>query len=296
MKKIRIGSRGSALARTQTGMVMDALKGICPELEMELVIIRSTGDKFRDRPLSQCGTGAFTRELERALLDGEIDLAVHSMKDMPICQPEGLVLCPPPERADCRDVLILREGLTPEDLSRGSYRIGTGSPRRRALLKKLYPHTEAVPIRGNIETRMGRVRQDLDGVILAAAGLHRAGLQEQITAYLDPAEFVPAPAQGVLALECRQKDLPLRELAEKLSHRPTDLAARAERAFLRATGAGCHAPVGAWCREEAGLLFLTGLYGEAEGGLVWGEMTGREPEELGIALGAKLMEAYKSHE
>lgn len=295
MQRIRVGSRGSRLARIQTQAVISQLSDLAPDTSFELVIIQSTGDLMPDRALPECGVGAFTQALERSLLDREIDLAVHSMKDMPLRQPPGLAVAPPPRRADCRDALILRRGLDMGEAMQRPIRIGTGSPRRIALLSKLYPSVEAVPIRGNIDTRLRKSQEELDGAVLAAAGLLRAGMEEWITAYLDPASFVPAPAQGILGLEYREDNQWLCTLLAKLSHEPSDFAARAERAFLKAAGGNCHMPVGAWCRPGRGGFLLTGLYGvPGSSKTVQGEMAGGNPERLGRALAQRLMEEYEA--
>ena len=210
-------------------------------------------------------------------------------------QPPGLAVAPPPRRADCRDALILRRGLDMGEAMQRPIRIGTGSPRRIALLSKLYPSVEAVPIRGNIDTRLRKSQEELDGAVLAAAGLLRAGMEEWITAYLDPASFVPAPAQGILGLEYREENQWLCTLLAKLSHEPSDFAARAERAFLKAAGGNCHMPVGAWCRPGRGGFLLTGLYGvPGSSKTVQGEMAGGNPERLGRALAQRLMEEYEA--
>lgn len=295
MQRIRVGSRGSRLARIQTQAVISQLSDLAPDTSFELVIIQSTGDLMLDRALPECGVGAFTQALERSLLDREIDLAVHSMKDMPLRQPPGLAVAPPPRRADCRDALVLRRGLDMGEAMQRPIRIGTGSPRRIALLSKLYPSVEAVPIRGNIDTRLRKSQEELDGAVLAAAGLLRAGMEEWITAYLDPASFVPAPAQGILGLEYREENQWLGTLLAKLSHEPSDFAARAERAFLKAAGGNCHMPVGAWCRPGRGGFLLTGLYGvPGSSKTVQGEMAGGNPERLGRALAQRLMEEYEA--
>lgn len=294
MKKIRVGTRGSRLALTQTEQVIKMLKERFPEAETETVIIKSTGDRIQDRPLAEIGSsGLFTRELEAALLEGTIDFAVHSMKDMPVEQPAGLVFSTPPAREDCRDALVLRPGLAGiADLPRGA-KIGTGSSRRARQLALWRPDLRVVGIRGNIETRMRKIGElGLDGVILAAAGLRRGGYEERISAYLAPELMTPAPAQGVLAIEYRAADKELGWLLAALGDKATEITARAERAFLKACGAGCHAPVGAFCRIDGESLELLGVFGEEAGeDLVRGSLSGttEAPEELGFALAEKLM-------
>lgn len=297
MNTLKVGTRGSKLARIQTESIVSQLKNHFPDLAVETVIVSSLGDRVQDRPLSEIGgSGLFTRELEKALLCGEIDLAVHSMKDLPAVLPEGLCLAPCPPRADPRDVLVLANGYgTLSSLPSGAV-IGTGSPRRALQLTALRPDLCIVPIRGNVDTRLGKVGTQTDGVVLAAAGLIRAGYEDRITAYLSPEEMLPAPAQGILALELRSDDAELLTLLTALSHSESQLAATAERAFLRASGAGCHAPVAAHCRVEPDRLILTALYGrEDSANWVRGTLTGPrgEAESLGLTLAAKLEREYK---
>lgn len=292
-----MGSRGSALAQAQSRLVMEALEARYPQVRCTLHIFTSRGDQFRDRPIRAIGgSGVFTRELEQALLDGEIDLAIHSMKDLPARQPDGLMLAPTPQRADPRDVLVLGAGMKGwAELPQGAL-LGTGSPRRAAQLALLRPDIQALPIRGNVDTRLRRAEEDLDGVVLAAAGLERLGLAGRISAYFSPQELIPAPAQGALALELRQGDEELLRLLEGISHRESALAVRAERAFLLTTGAGCHAPVGAWCQVEGERLTLWALYGREDSlNVVRGSATGgaKDPEELGKRLALELQEHYR---
>ncbi len=296
--RIKVGTRGSKLARLQTGTVVDALRARFPEAEFDTVVVKSAGDRQPDRPLNELeGAGAFTGELEQALLRGEIDFAVHSMKDLPARLADGLCLAPSPRREDPRDALALREGLRGlDDLPPGA-RLGTGSARRRVALAALRPDVERVAIRGNVDTRLGKVGTELDGVVLAAAGLRRAGLAGRITQLLDVEVMVPAPAQGVLALELRRDDRDLMAMLSALEDRETTLAARAERAFLKATGAGCHAPVGAYCRLRGGEAELLGLYGGPEEGprAVTGKLSGpaHTAEDLGKALAERLLKTYE---
>lgn len=297
MNTLKVGTRGSKLARIQTESILSQLKNHFPELTVETVIISSIGDRVQDKPLSEIGgSGLFTCELEKALLSGEVDLAVHSMKDLPAVLPEGLRLAPCPLRADPRDVLVLAEGYETLAALPAGAKIGTGSPRRALQLAALRPDLDIVPIRGNVDTRLGKVGVQVDGVVLAAAGLTRAGYADRITAFLQPEEMLPAPAQGILALEIRADDNELLTMLEVLSHSETQLAADAERAFLRASGAGCHAPVAAHCRVEDNRLVLTALFGrEGTDTYVTGSLSGTldEAESLGRTLAEKLEENYK---
>lgn len=250
---VRIGTRGSTLALTQTGMVADELRrlaGLAPD-DVELVRIRTDGDRLTGSLAALGGAGLFVAALREAVLDGRCDLAVHSLKDLPTLPAEGLVVAAVPERQDPRDVLCARDGLRLAELPEGA-RVGTGSPRRAAQLRAQRPDLDVVDIRGNVGTRLGRVAGsdgpgDLDAVVLAAAGLARLGRLEVVTDLLDPTVMVPAPGQGALAVECRTgvEGTPLGAALAALDHLPTRLAVTAERALLTALEAGCAAPVGA---------------------------------------------------
>lgn len=298
MKTIRVGTRGSKLARIQTNATIAQLQRHFPDCRFEPVIVKSTGDAQQQLPLQAFSTsGIFTRELEQALIDGEIDFAVHSMKDLPAVQPPGLMLADPPRRADCRDVLILRDGLFGlDDLPPGAT-VGTGSLRRGRQLLALRPDLRVVPIRGNIETRMHKATSGaLDGVMLAAAGLERAGYASAITTAFSPLTILPAPAQGILGLEVREDNTAVRAMLHTIRDEASTIAASAERAFLRSTGAGCHAPVGAYCAVEGNAITLTAVYGAETGtALVRGSISGTadEAERLGLQLAAQLCAAYE---
>lgn len=250
---VRIGTRGSTLALTQTGMVADALRRIAGLTEdgVELVRVRTDGDRLTGSLAALGGAGLFVAALREAVLDGRCDLAVHSLKDLPTLPATGLVVGAMPEREDPRDVLCARDGLRLLELPEGA-RVGTGSPRRAAQLRVQRPDLEVVDIRGNVDTRLGRVAGsggpgDLDAVVLAAAGLARLGRLDVATEMLDPTVMVPAPGQGALAVECRTSDegTLLGGALAALDHLPTRLAVTAERALLTALEAGCAAPVGA---------------------------------------------------
>ena len=282
MSTLRIGTRGSALATTQTTHVAQALAERAG-LDHELVVIRTEGDVTTGSLASLGGTGVFASALRAAILDGAVDLAVHSLKDLPAAQPDTLEIAAVPERADLRDALCARDGLTLATLPEGA-RVGTGSPRRVAQLKALRPDLVLVDIRGNVQTRLARVpgleqhddgapaaagspRGDLDAVILACAGLDRLGLDHVITERIDPDVMVPAPGQGALAVEVRaedesflgaallEPDAPvgrLRAGLELVDDRATHVAVTAERALLRRLEAGCAAPIGAVARVVDG--------------------------------------------
>lgn len=292
--RLRLATRGSALARTQSGMVAAALGALGHEVE--LVLVTTHGD-VSSAPLATLGgTGVFVGAVRAAVLAGEADFAVHSFKDLPTAAADGLALAAVPPREDPADALCARDGLDLAGLPIGA-RVGTGSPRRAAQLQALRPDLETVAIRGNVETRLGRVSADLDAVMLAAAGLRRLGLAEAITERLDPAHFLPAPAQGALAIECRA-DAPaaLRRALARLDDEPTRLAALAERAVLSRLEAGCAAPVGAFGQVFGDRIELTAAVVAVDGStrLVeqgHGAATGSGAEALGVEVAEALLAA-----
>lgn len=259
----RIGTRGSALALWQATWVRDRLAAARPDLTLELVIIRTSGDKDRTTPLPLLeGQGAFTREIEAALRDGRVDLAVHSLKDMPTVQPPGLAIVAVGPREDPRDVLVLRPGLTaevdreavavasiPESLLPRGAVVGTSSLRRRAAILAARPDLQVHDLRGNLDTRLAKVRRgELDAAVLAAAGILRLGAWPSGAVYLDPDAFPPAPGQGVVAIEARESDPETGLLASVLEDRRALLAIMAERTFLNELHGGCRVPVAAFAR------------------------------------------------
>ena len=262
---IRLGSRGSALALIQGDVVIGRLKANSPDLEIEIDTVRTLGDADQTSRLAGMGLGIFVKELEQELMDGKLDLAVHSLKDMPTKLADGLVLAAVLSREDPRDVLVNRFGCSLEELPEGA-KIGTSSPRRAAQLKKYAPQVEVVPIRGNVETRLRKAQgEEADGVILAAAGMIRLGLQDQITEYLSPQRFVPPPGQGILAVEARADDYWMLELLAAIDDANTRYEATAERAFLERIGGGCSMPVGAYARCMENSLLLTIYMGTEDG-------------------------------
>ena len=300
-RTLRLGTRRSPLAMTQSGLVAAAVTAATGRA-VELVEITTYGDTSQatNELISQIGgTGLWVNSLREALLRGEVDFAVHSLKDLPTAEPERLVLAAVPEREDVRDVLLARDGHKLADLPAGA-RIGTGSLRRAAQLRLLRPDLEIVPIRGNIDTRAGFVSSGkLDGVVLAYAGLSRLGRVGEATDYFDPAEFLPAPGQGALAVECREDDTALREVFAELDHRPTRAAVVAERALLATLEAGCSAPVGGYAQvhhDDEDVLTLAGVVASAElrdGAIqsVRGSLTGPTDEaaRLGAELAARML-------
>ena len=262
---VRVGSRGSALALRQTEEVLERLRPLCPELEFRVVTVRTHGDANASAPLAGMGLGIFVKEIEQQLLDGQLDMAVHSLKDLPTRLPDGLSLGAVLQRQDARDVLVSSLGGGLSELPEGA-RIGTSSPRRESQIRNRCPQVTVLPIRGNVETRLQKAHgEEYDGVVLAAAGLIRLGLTEQISEYLSPQEFVPPPGQGVLAVEVRSDDDRMLDLLRSVEHRPTRYAITAERAFLEALGGGCQVPVGAYARSEGELLMLTVFLGSPDG-------------------------------
>ncbi|MFN2518075.1 MAG: hydroxymethylbilane synthase [Jatrophihabitantaceae bacterium] len=237
---LRVGTRGSTLARTQTALVVSAL-----EAPAEIIHIATAGDRSSEALTQIGGTGVFVSALRTALLAGQIDVAVHSYKDLPTAPAEGIVIAAVPQREDPRDALIARDGLSLGQLPAGA-RVGTGSPRRAAQLRALGLGLEIVGLRGNVDTRLGKVASgDLDAVVLAYAGLRRLGRGDEATEVLDPIQVLPAPAQGALAVECRSRDDDTIAVLAALNHPDTATAVSAERALLVALEAGCSAPVGA---------------------------------------------------
>lgn len=263
-RPLLLGTRRSELATTQSGHVADMLRA--RGLEVELVLVTTEGDTNR-APLSRIGgTGVFVSALRDALLDGSIDLAVHSLKDLPVEQPAGLVVAATPSREDSRDVLVARDGLTLESLPAGA-RVGTGSPRREAQLRATRPDLDVRELRGNVPTRIATVTDgELDAVVLAGAGIRRLGLTDAVTQWLEPTDMVCAPGQGALAVECRADDAAVRAHLEPLDDPDTRAAVTAERAVLGALEAGCSAPVGAFATVADGELALRTFAGPREGG------------------------------
>ena len=255
--KIRIGSRESKLAVIQSQMVMDAISKAMPEAELELVTMKTTGDKILNKTLDQIGgKGLFVRELDQALRENRVDFTVHSLKDMPMEVPEDLPLAAFSQREDPRDVLVLPEGVRSLDPRKP---IGCSSRRRQLQLKALFPEMEVRPIRGNVQTRLKKLRDgEFSALVLAAAGLKRLGLEGRISRYFEPEEMLPAAGQGILAVQTRQG---VDTACLAAVHDPdAACCALAERAFVRALDGGCSSPVAAYAVVEGETLTLTGLY------------------------------------
>lgn len=262
---IRVGTRGSALALRQTEEVLEKLRLLHPRLDFQVVVVRTHGDANHSAPLAGMGSGIFVKEIEEQLLAGQLDMAVHSLKDLPTELPQGLHIGAVLERQDPCDAQVNRWGCSLLELPVGA-RIGTSSPRRAALLKDCCPQVSVLPIRGNVETRLRKAQgEEFDGAVLAAAGLLRLGLADQITECLSPQQFVPPPGQGALAVEARADDHRAMELLQSVEHQATRAAITAERSFLEALGGGCQVPVGAYAHCEGDTLKLTVFLGAADG-------------------------------
>ncbi len=259
---LTIGTRGSALARWQSDWVKARLLADWPELACETKLFHTSGDKILDKPLPEIGgKGLFTEELENALRSGEIDIAVHSLKDLPIADVPGLAIGAIGEREDSRDVLISRHYHTLANLPPGA-RVGTSSLRRSAQLLAARPDLQILSLRGNVDTRIRKAMQgDYDAIVLAAAGVLRLGFSSHIAEYLSSDVMLPAPGQGAVAVQCRSDDAAARALLHPIDHAPTRSAVTAERAFLNGLGGGCSAPVAAYAQANR----LIGLVASKDG-------------------------------
>jgi len=291
--RLRIGTRGSALAVTQSEWIKNRIEARLPGITVEIVRIKTKGDKILDSPLAKIGgKGLFVKEIEDALLRKDVDLAVHSIKDVPAELPEDLYLPVFPEREDPRDAFISRSYASLGDLPAGA-RIGTGSLRRSSQILNICPEVQIIPLRGNVDTRLNKLESgEMDAVILAAAGLKRLGLSGRITQLIPADALLPAIGQGALGLETRKDDNRTMEMLSFLNHRPTELAVRAERAFLKKLEGGCQVPIAGFAVLEGTGVTLKGMVAELDGSLVIkDELSGSEdrPEDLGIALAERLL-------
>jgi len=313
LRPLVIGTRGSRLAVWQAEHVASRLRAAFPTLALRLERIRTTGDKILDVPLAQVGGKAlFVKEIEEALLAGRVDLAVHSMKDVPTDLPPGLTIAAIPRREDAADVLISRTGARLADLSRGA-RVGTSSLRRQAQLLHIRPDLVIVGVRGNLDTRIRKLSSEgLDAIVLAAAGVARLGLSHLVTEVLPPEVLLPAIGQGALGIEVREpggesrerraesgepraesRAARVAELVKALDDRETHVAVRAERAMLKRLGGGCQVPIAAWATVEADAILLRGLIAATDGvTVIRGEARGTvgEPETVGRDLAEDLLE------
>lgn len=298
LNELRIGTRGSPLALFQAHWVRNQLLKAYPNLRVRLIKIKTTGDKIRNAPLAKIGgKGLFVKEIEEALLRKEIDLTVHSIKDVPTDLPEGLHLSAITKREDPRDVFISREGRLLRDLPKGA-RIGTSSLRRQVQLSSFREDFMFIPLRGNIETRLKKLeRLHLDGIILAYAGVKRLGFENRITEILPIEVLLPAIGQGALGIETRIGDKDYEEKIRVLEDQESSIAIRAERAFLKRLGGGCQVPIAAFCRIEDSTLKLDAIVGTLDGRrLIRDRIEGSpdRPEEVGERLAENLL--YKGAE
>ena len=292
---LRIGTRGSKLALAQSEWVKKEVQTRHPEVRVELVKIKTKGDKILDSPLSKIGgKGLFVKEIEDALLKNDVDLAVHSLKDVPAELQEGLEISVYPKREDPRDAFVSRHFRTVKDLPQGAS-VGTSSLRRSAQLLHMRPDLHIVPLRGNVDTRLRKLDSgDLQAIVLATAGLKRLGLSDRITTPLSPEAVLPAIGQGVLGLELRADDEKTRNLISFLNDLETELAARAERAFLKELEGGCQVPLAGYARVERDLMVMDGMVAELDGGVILRQQLagGKDkPEDLGISLARQLIAA-----
>ena len=290
---IKIGTRGSKLARWQANWVKSALENRFPSTPVKLIVIKTQGDKILDVPLAKVGgKGLFVKEIEAALLAGRIDIAVHSMKDMPADIPRELCIGAIPERENPVDVFISRNGAGFRELAAGSV-IGTSSLRRGAQLQHARPDIVVRSIRGNLDTRIKKLEsEDFDALVLAAAGVKRLNLEHKISEYLDPAIMLPAIGQGALCIETRKNDPTIGPLVASLDHASTRAVVAAERAFLNRLEGGCQVPIAGNGRISGNRLVLTGLVAELDGSrVIKGEKRGRlnSPETIGIHLAEELL-------
>ncbi len=293
-EKIIIGTRGSALALKQTGITKAALQAINPSLEIEVRVIETRGDVNQNPiPLDTIGKGWFTQEIENALLNGEIDLAVHSLKDMADDMPRGLHIGAYLPREDARDVLITKKGESLEDLPQGAV-IGTDSLRRQIQMRGLRGDVVMKSVRGNVPTRLQKLESEpYDAIILAAAGLKRLGLEGHITRYFEPHEMTPAPGQGILAIQAKEGDAELHALLAAINDADAARAARIERSFSKTMGGGCKSPTGAYAFRDGDECVLIGMRADSESSIMREEM--RAPWEASDNLGEMLAKKLLGH-
>lgn len=286
-----VGTRGSQLALWQTSYVKQQILHYHPHVKIELKIIKTTGDTIQNRTLVGLGKGVFTKEIEIALLNEDIDLAVHSLKDLPTELPDGLCIAAIPTREDPRDVLISSTRLPLHDLTNEA-KIGTTSPRRKAQLLHIRPDLHVVDVRGNVDTRLRKLQEtELDGIILAAAGLKRLQKEDIITEYFEPDKFIPAVGQGALAIQTRDEDSHTKQLLSPLNDSITKTEITAERTLLEFLGGGCQLPIGAYARQHNEKLTLIGTVCHPLGKQrIVEQATGDvdKPQELGRLVAEKL--------
>ncbi|UOR12150.1 hydroxymethylbilane synthase [Halobacillus amylolyticus] len=291
MGKIVIGSRKSNLAITQTEWVIEQLKKIDPSYEFEIKRISTKGDQILDVTLNKVGgKGLFIKEIEQAMYNKEIDMAVHSMKDMPAVVADGLTVASVPVREDHRDAFVSNDHVALENLKEGAI-VGTSSLRRGSQIKAVRPDIEIKWIRGNIDTRLQKLKnEEYDAIVLAAAGLKRMGWSDDlVTEYLEPDVCVPAVGQGALAIQCREDDKDLLEFLQQINHKYTETTVKAERKFLHDLNGGCQVPIGGYAYLEGETITLTALVGKPDGTTILQEtVTGKDPVAVGTEAAARL--------
>jgi hydroxymethylbilane synthase len=296
---VRIGTRGSPLALAQAHMVAEAFCANAGADDTEIVIIKTTGDQVLDRPLSEVGgKGLFTKEIEAALIEGRIDCAVHSGKDLETVMPDGLTLAAFLPREDVRDVFIGRNGMTLDELPEGA-KVGTASLRRQALVRRARPDLQVDVLRGNVQTRLRKLEAgECDATLLALAGLNRLGMAHVASEILDVKRFLPACAQGAVAVQIRESDERMRHACAAIDHRDTERAVAAERGFLAALDGSCRTPIAGYARIEDGEIVLDGLVASGAGTRIE-EISGRGPiehaAEMGFDAGRRLRRQIGEH-
>ena len=257
--RLLLGTRGSPLALAQTNEVIKSLKNVAPSMRFEVVPIKTKGDKLHDTGITVEGKSIFTKEIEESLAKAEIDVAIHSMKDLVVELPRGLVIAAVPKRVNPRDALISRNKRKLDDLPGGA-RVGTSSPRRKAQLLAARGDLEILDVRGNMGTRLGKLKDgEYDAVVLAAAGLIRLGLEREVTEFISTSVMLPAVGQGALAIEAKETDEQTIGLLSKIDDKPSHMAIEAERAFARKLGADCKTPIAAYAKLESGKLSIEGM-------------------------------------
>jgi hydroxymethylbilane synthase len=293
----RIGTRGSPLALVQARMVAGRLAAAlgAKDSDIELVVIKTSGDTIQDRPLAdEGGKGLFTKEIEEALLAGQVDLAVHSAKDMPTFSQPGLKLAACLEREDPRDVFISRKAKSLAELPQGAT-LGTASLRRQAIAMRLRPDLKVVPLRGNVETRLRKLEEgQVDATILALAGLKRLGLEKHATKVMDASEFLPAVGQGAIGIETRDNDARVRDVLARIDHADTSTALACERAFLAELDGSCKTPIAGHATLSGGVLHFRGLIAKPDGSAAH-ETSVAGPRASAITIGADAGRALKQY-
>lgn len=284
-----IGTRGSKLALWQSEHIKAKVEEITG-LPVRLKVIKTTGDKILDVPLAKVGgKGLFTKELEVALMAGEVDMCVHSMKDVPTELPEGLYIAAMPERVDPRDVIVSGKGYTLDTLPEGA-RVGTSSLRRVAQVRHLRPDVEIVDVRGNLDTRMRKAEEgEVDAVILAAAGITRMGWADRITHYVEPEQMISAVGQGAIGVEIREDDEEMRHVMERIGHPETMECVTAERVVMRRLEGGCQVPIGAYARIEGATMVMDAMVGSLDGSTIVRRRV-EGPAEDPVGLGERMVQ------